>query len=154
MKAVLERIMEKVSPEPNSGCWLWMGFANEDGYGVIRIGGRVNFKFRGVHRVCYELLRGAIPEGLTLDHLCRVRCCVNPDHLEPVTIVENVRRGEVGITNRMKTHCPYGHPYDEENTYSIPGRVYRSCRACHRERELNRTRQRSLLSKKADHEQP
>ena len=84
----LEGFEAKIHFEPNSGCWLWAGADNGVGYG----------KYRGkyAHRVAYEAARGAIPEGMFLDHLCRVRCCVNPDHLEPVTNVENIRRGMAG----------------------------------------------------------
>lgn len=78
--------------EPNSGCWLWAGADNGVGYG----------KFRGkyAHRVSYEMRHGSIPTGLHIDHLCRVRCCVNPDHLEPVTNKENAQRGDTGIHMR------------------------------------------------------
>lgn len=76
-------------PEPNSGCWLWFGATTERGYGVVVANGR---SIRA-HRISYETAKGQIPEGLVLDHLCRVHCCVNPDHLEAVTQLENVRRG-------------------------------------------------------------
>lgn len=85
-----------------------------------------------VHRIAYELLVGPIPDGLQLDHLCRVRNCVNPDHLEPVTGQENMRRGYFGT----KTHCPNGHAYDEANTYifsNTRGR-HRQCRTCTNQR--------------------
>lgn len=87
------------------------------------------------HRFAYEDIVGPILEGLTIDHLCRVRHCVNPAHLEPVTHLENVRRGNGGLNQLAKTHCPKGHPYDEENTYRLPSRPSgRYCRACRRER--------------------
>lgn len=87
-----EAFQAHIHHEPNSGCWLWAGADNGGGYG----------KFRGkyAHRVSYEMRNGAIPEGLHLDHLCRVPCCVNPDHLEPVTNQENARRGEAGFHMR------------------------------------------------------
>jgi hypothetical protein len=120
-----------ISPEPNSGCWIWTGYLNK-GYGhVVRGGyGRGPIQRWRVHRLSYETACGPIPVGLELDHLCRVRCCVNPDHLEPVTRLENIRRGEAGSNNRSKTHCPKGHPYSEENTvlYSR-GRECRTCRS-------------------------
>lgn len=85
------------------------------------------------HRHAYESLVGPIPGELTIDHLCRVRCCVNPDHLEPVTRGENVRRGEAGrvvaAMHRAKTHCPHGHPYDAR---SVEPRGWRRCRSCRR----------------------
>ena len=106
----MERFEEKYIPEPNSGCWLWTA-STSNGYGIIKVRGR----FRGAHRVSYEIYRGAIPPGFVTDHLCRVPCCVNPDHLEVVTIGENVRRGD--NHHRRKTACKRGHPFTPENTY-------------------------------------
>ena len=128
-----ERIQSKIMPEPNSGCWLWTASLDGKGYGQIMCG-RNNLK--RAHRLVYESLRGAIPAGLDLDHKCRVRSCVNPDHLEPVTRAENLRRG---IGNRAalqaKTHCKNGHEYSVKNTrwYCPPGREnfpQRICRIC------------------------
>lgn len=105
-------------------CWLWTGTTNPAGYGQLsrrRPGPSVL-----AHRFIYEWLVGPIPEGLELDHLCRVHSCVRPDHLEPVTHAENMRRSLAYRTH--KTHCPQGHPYDEANTYVYRGR--RNCRAC------------------------
>jgi hypothetical protein len=117
-----------VPKHPELGpCWVW-GAALERGYGAFGIGKRKVV----AHRFAYELLVGAIPRSLTLDHLCRVRCCVNPAHLEPVTSVENVRRGEsVSALNAVKTHCLRGHEFTVENTRIEPG-GRRRCRACHR----------------------
>lgn len=125
MKKLEERFMDKVSPEPMSGCWLWLGFTNPKGYGRFRIEGK-NGPVGQAHRVAYELFRGPIPSGLTLDHLCRVRSCVNPAHVEPVTAVENVRRGG----NVQKPHCPQGHPLSGDNLSLRSGQ--RSCRICNR----------------------
>lgn len=98
---LLDRFMEKVSPEPNSGCWLWLGSEWGKGYGsfVIERG-----KGCQAHRAAYELFVGPIPEGLQLDHKCRVHICVNPDHLEPVTQRENTIRGFIsrGFGTREK----------------------------------------------------
>src|SRR5690242_13805090 len=114
--------------EPNTGCWLWVGsMFQTGGYG------RYGNKSRLAHRVVYELLVGPIPDGLTLDHLCRVRSCVNPKHLEPVTLKVNTLRGQsITALNSVKAHCKFGHPFNEFNTMSVPGG--RGCRACSRER--------------------
>ncbi|MGZ6854085.1 MAG: HNH endonuclease [Mycobacteriaceae bacterium] len=84
---------------------------------------------------------GPIPRGLELDHLCRNRRCVNPDHLEPVSHRENCHRAELGVAAadimRSRTHCPRGHKYDQSNTYRTP-KGYRVCRTCHRDRERSR----------------
>ena len=125
------RFWAKVAkPLTGDGCWLWMGHRNQGGYGQVS----VNRHMRQAHRVAYELSVGPIPEGLTLDHLCRVRHCVNPSHLEPVTELENIRRGTVGENMRSKTHCPQGHPYDEANTRHTKN-GNRLCRACYREHQ-------------------
>src|SRR3546814_13148756 len=91
------RLWSMISPEPNSGCWLWTGYTNGDGYGGITIGIRSDGsrRFARAHRISFELYRGPIPDGLELDHKCRVRCCVNPDPREPVTHRPNVLRGNV-----------------------------------------------------------
>jgi hypothetical protein len=123
-----ERIESKISPEPNSGCWLWDGARFDTGYGKTFIGEKRVL----AHRVVYELLRGPIPQGLQIDHLCRVRCCVNPDHMEPVTRVVNVMRGESPIAkNARKTHCLNGHEFSADNTYILKDKS-RLCRACNR----------------------
>lgn len=122
----VERFMRHVVPVPESGCWLWIGEWNDGGYGRLWIRG----KNHQAHRLSYELHKGPIPDGLTIDHLCRVRCCVNPDHLEPVTMRENTLRG-TGPTalNVFKTSCPAGHLYTPDNT-RIDARGRRSCREC------------------------
>jgi hypothetical protein len=109
-------------------CWLWTGHTTRDGYGVVK---RDRRDVRA-NRAAYELLVGSIPAGLTLDHLCRRRACVNPAHLEPVPIGENLRRGlSPSSLNARKTHCPKGHPYDAANTCVSDRR--RRCLACNRE---------------------
>lgn len=125
----IDRFMKFVSPEPNSGCWLWTGTWGTGGYGDFRP--TRSKRMERAHRTAYRLLRGPIPEGLQLDHLCRVRCCVNPAHLEPVTSAENIRRGRTGENMRSKTHCPQGHEYSPANTYhDRTGR--RHCNECRR----------------------
>lgn len=105
-------------------CWFWCGAKNPKGYGLFYANG----KQRGAHRIAYELLKGPIPAGMTLDHLCRVRPCVNPAHVEVVTNRENVLRG-VGHTaiNARKTHCIRGHVLIAENL--IKGKD-RRCKQC------------------------
>jgi hypothetical protein len=128
-------ILNKSVPEPNSGCWLWEGLLNEDGYGVRMCRA---WRTKSAHRVSYIAFVGAIPEGLTIDHLCRVRCCVNPQHLEAVTHKVNTLRGnrvipllnlDRGLRNREKTHCLRGHPLSGDNLYMNPSGA-RTCRAC------------------------
>lgn len=108
------------------GCWIWKGATikgyRPGSYGMFKVGGEIL-----THRVSWSLLRGGIPEGKELDHVCRVTLCVNPEHLEPVTHRENIRRGYWA----NKTHCPHGHEYTPENTYRNK-RGNRFCRTCHR----------------------
>ena len=122
-------------------CWLWTGSRTPLGYGHFRIS---STEEGYVHRWAYEFCVGSIPEGLTIDHLCRVRNCVNSDHLEPVTQAENVRRSPIALAaiNIRKTHCLRGHLYDEENTYYHPSGKRRTCRTCRRERRrrINRVK--------------
>lgn len=120
---VSERFWAKV--DKTGGCWLWTAGKDVHGYGLFR----VNRKNWLAHRWAWTQAHGAVPEGLELDHLCRTPACVRPDHLEPVTHAENVRRGRGGDWARSKTHCPQGHPYDESNTY-YPQPNRRICRAC------------------------
>ena len=108
-----------------TGCWVWQRARDMHGYGVIQVRG----KALGAHRVAYEIVKGPIPEGLTIDHLCRTRACINPDHLEAVTNRENILRGEgFAAINARKTHCLRGHAFTEANTYQH--RDERCCRAC------------------------
>lgn len=109
-------------------CWEWTGSLTGPGHGHLWFQGR----YRGAHCVAYELLVGPIPAGLHLDHLCRNRPCVNPDHLEPVTPAENIRRGSsLSAQRARRTECPKGHPYDAENTVT-DRRGRRYCRECRR----------------------
>lgn len=128
-----ERIASKIQID-ESGCWLWTaGRQNKDGYGGVHWYG----KWSRAHRVVYQLLVGDIPDGLQLDHTCRVRHCVNPAHLEPVTGRENVLRGDtIAAKHAARTHCPKGHPLDGDNL--VPSQLklgQRSCLTCQRERQ-------------------
>lgn len=113
-------------------CVPWHGYCLPDGYGKLSRT-RCSHGTALAHRHMYIEAFGTIPEGMTLDHLCRNRACVNPGHLEPVTHAENMRRSAPA----QKTHCINGHPFDEENTRwrpSTSGGGRRVCRACQRER--------------------
>lgn len=135
-----ERFSEKVSIA-STGCWEWTAGLGTDGYGRFYPGeGAPPGTKVMAHRFSYQLFVGEIPEGLDIDHLCRNHSCVNPDHLEPVTRRENLRRGVGFIAeNFRKSHCPAGHPYDDENTWTDKGGG-RHCRTCHRDRERERYR--------------
>jgi len=107
-------------------CWLYAGYISEQGYGHLWHKGKKYI----VHRLSYETFVGPIPDGLVIDHLCRVRCCMNPDHLDPVTVRINSMRGLGAEINRLKTHCPTGHEYTEENTQYFGKNPGRRCRQC------------------------
>ena len=137
---VSERFAAMVSPEPNSGCWLWLGCVDPNGYARMYDGVSGG---RPVHQVAYEIHKGPIPENLHIDHRCRVRCCVNPNHLEAVTQLENTRRGHgLAVVNAAKTHCPAGHLYSDGNTYhyALGGRTCRVCHAIYVKRYHDRKR--------------
>lgn len=128
--SVAERMAART--QKTETCWLWVGNINsQTGYGRLGMDGKNHV----AHRVAYELAKGPIPEGLVIDHLCRVRHCVNPDHLEPVTIRENTLRG-IGIpaVKARADRCHRGHLYDAENT--IIQRGNRLCRTCRDARDL------------------
>ena len=123
------KFVEKTS----DGCWLWTGYIDPQGYGSFRPGGMV--RSNKAHRVGYQLLVGPVAPGLSLDHLCRNRGCVNPDHLQPVTPQENTDRGASAKRSRCRKA---GHEMTPENTGNrSDGRRY--CKTCHRER-MQRTR--------------
>lgn len=138
MTALPRTIAERIGQPNADGCWPWLGSRTPDGYGRMKYQGR-NIV---AHRLVFELLVGPIPEGLTLDHVrargCRLRHCVNPAHLEPVTNHVNTMRGDtIPARNAAKTHCPQGHPYVDSNIYwerSPEGGRRRRCRACHNAR--------------------
>lgn len=125
---VKDKILARSIPEPNSGCWLWLGVIGKHkvsgGYGLINHRGK---KVRA-HRLSYEVFVGKIPSGTELDHLCRMKCCVNPEHLEPVPHLENMRRWNKYRVK--KTHCINGHEFSAENTQLRPDGRGRVCRIC------------------------
>ena len=135
---ILERFMLHVMPEPFTGCWLWIAGTSNRGYGNLWDAGRGLTV--SAHRWAYEHWRGTIPEGLVIDHLCRVRRCVNPLHLRAVTIDENLKAaGSIAAAAVLsaKTHCIRGHAFDEQNTgRRVSGA--RRCRACARSQDAER----------------
>lgn len=140
-----ERFWSRVDREGPLGCWLWTGSLTGEGYGSFSGPGRVNVL---AHRFSWSLHGGPLIEGQVLDHLCRVRHCVNPDHLESVSDRVNVLRG-IGPTaiNARKTHCKRGHEFTPENTktYYEPsaGGFRRRCTACRSEWERAKRRRKS-----------
>ena len=132
--ADLRRFWAKVQlPDPDTGCMLWTAAKTSAGYGAFRLGGVL---YRA-HRISFTLAYGEIPQGMVLDHICRNRACVAPEHLEVVSQRENVLRGEgLAAQNSARTHCPRGHAYAGANLYVAPdGRRY--CRTCRREKQRN-----------------
>jgi hypothetical protein len=128
---VLERMDRLTVIDQTTGCWLWLGGLTKGGYGTVR---DENSRTASTHRVTYEKIVGPIPDGLWLDHLCRVRRCRNPVHLEPVPPRENLVRGDT-LTARFvnQTHCKNGHELTAGNIYRRPGHASeRRCRMCNR----------------------
>jgi HNH endonuclease len=121
----LAQLIDGVLLDEND-CWLPSVMRNQDGYSIIRYEGRTV----GAHRVTYENFRGEISDPLEIDHLCRVRHCVNPWHMEAVTHKENVRRGKAGYYDRLT--CRNGHSFTPVNTYVHPDGS-RDCRTCRRD---------------------
>lgn len=121
----------RIALDASTGCWIWTGPLDTHGYGQARVDGRTAI----AHRVVYAALVGEVPAGLELYHLCRVRACVNPDHLEPVTHRENVLRGEgVAAIAAATETCPQGHPYNGRNLLAFSDGK-RRCRACRNARD-------------------
>jgi hypothetical protein len=124
------RIQNKIMPEPMSGCWIWLAQLEADGHGRSWRDGKAIY----AHRLTYEAAKGKIPCGMVVDHLCRTRCCVNPDHLEAVTVRTNTERGISALLLRerqlAKTHCPNGHEYSGINLLIEVSTGKRRCRQC------------------------
>lgn len=121
-----------MSSKISNECWSWGGYTTKSGYGRITI----NRKEVYAHRLLYEIYKGIIPEGLQIDHLCLNPICVNPKHLEAVTLAENVRRSDArknaAIKRKAMSHCKNGHKFDKLNTYNDP-RGKRGCRNCRKQ---------------------
>lgn len=128
-----QRFFVKVQVDQSTSCWIWKASRDRFGYGL--------FDNRVAHRFGYELIKGKIPKGLELDHLCRNRSCVNPDHLEPVTHIVNIQRGNSGLKDRIKTHCPHNHEYNKKNTvHTKRGRACRTCKNIATSRSMKKLR--------------
>ena len=138
---------KRIEPIPESGCLVWTGSTNGGGYGQVMI----NWRAKRVHRVVWEMVRGPIPEGMVLDHVCRVRSCVNPDHLRIVTPRENAVTNSTGFaaTNAQKTECPrcFG-AYAVSNAVAKFGRYCPECKKTSNNRTL-RERTRKLRAARA-----
>jgi hypothetical protein len=129
-----ERFERLYTPEPNSGCWLWLGAGKRYGSFTNEFG-----KNESAHRFAYRTLVGPVPDGLTIDHLCRTKMCVNPFHMEPVTIRENCLRKPFQLNQYMNaTHCIKGHILDGKN------KVQRFCKKCHSDRNREYHQRRKL----------
>lgn len=137
----IDRFMLRVQVKDN-GCWGWQAFKKPDGYGIFCLAKGKNVS---AHRFSYAHHVGPIPVGMEIDHTCSNRSCVNPSHLEPVSHVENVRRGvqrggyanngkELAEAKRAKTHCPSGHPYDGDNLVIDGSSGARRCKICNNEK--------------------
>ncbi len=134
-----ERFWSKVERLGDNYCWIWQGTKMKNGYGQLRVGSKRDGSRRMelVHRFAYRHFKEPIPYSFQINHLCRNRACVNPNHLEALSAVEHYKQVRdhskaVAATRRRqnaKTHCPYGHHYSKENTY-IDTNGWRSCRTC------------------------
>ena len=127
-----ERFLAKI--RKTDSCWEWIGSKMDKGYGnfTLSIFNSNHPKTKYAHRISYEYFHKENIGSFTIDHLCRNPVCVNPDHLEKVTLRENVLRGiSPAAQQARRTHCIYGHPFSEENTYHRPDRkISRNCRIC------------------------
>ena len=147
----VDRFNDKISHTDDNGCHVWGGAANSRGYGCFAWGGKGKSVL--AHRWAYEHLGGNdIPEGLVIDHECRNRLCVNPEHMRVVTNGENILCGQSPIAiNSRKTHCKKGHPLSGENLYVYKRKTgeNRHCRTCAKvSRQAYRDRKKAATAKK------
>lgn len=128
MDQVLEKLYQRVLCDIRTQCYIWQSITTATGYG--------KFRNKSAHRQVYSIVKGEIPEGYLIDHLCNTRNCINPDHLQLSTPKENGSRERAKHWNSQKTHCKRGHEYNEENTkytmrkYGHDGWVLRTCKEC------------------------
>ena len=135
-KNIISRFFQYVSIKEDGGCWLWVGSLSSNGYG----------KFKTRYRFCYEIFKGEIGPGLQLDHLCRTRSCVNPDHLEPVSSRENIRRGENHVAKIMQSvFCKRGHYLCKDNLIKTM-RNYRRCKTCNNIYQMKESKDEKIAS--------
>lgn len=143
----MNRVRFTAKMQRTATCWLWTGATQSSGYGSFGIDGKTHL----AHRLAYELFIGPIGDGLAINHLCGVKKCVNPDHLEAVTAAENNAHARatglapyptLAATNAAKTKCPAGHAYTGNNVYTYPSGA-RRCRACKRDSDRRRLQRRS-----------
>lgn len=137
---VIEALASKFEIDPDTECWRWTEGLTPQGYARFSWKRTDGVLFSAGHRVVMAALGFPLPRGMVIDHLCRVRECINPDHLEVVTSRENVMRSPITLAtiNSSKTHCPQGHAYDDKNTtvvrHTTRSAIGRVCRACMRDR--------------------
>lgn len=150
-------VASRITKDAVTGCWNWTWCASHDGYGLLSIGGRHYY----AHRLSYELFVGPIPEGLTVDHKCHNTSCINPDHLRPATMRDNiVKFGKTNAcaVNSRRTHCKHGHQFNRENTKIRPNGS-RRCITCHRRRvdeyqRRKRGHQTQGITEDGEHQRP
>lgn len=130
-----ERFWSKV--KITDTCWIWTGARNTWGYGHLWAGGQ---RWVAAHRLAFEQMVGPIADGLTIDHLCRNRACVRPEHMEPVSLRTNILRSPISVfaARAAASHCIHGHPLSGDNVYVRPNGT-RACRTCRRARDRART---------------
>jgi len=148
VRNIRDRFWSKVNR--TSTCWLWAAATDKDGYGAFMVGSKKNHtkRMKKSHRISYQWAKGPIANGLEIDHICRVRECVNPDHLEAVTHRINWMRGDNHAAKNMtKTHCRKGHEYSGKNL-RVNSLGKRCCKMCDRDRKrIKRTQVKIIMSK-------